>query len=835
MTLVALIVFVAIAFAIWTAAEADRQRYRLAHNLIASQIAQRLDRLERIAADSAWWQSIVVGTPAFADPAAIGDGLASWLNDFHEIDLVRILDADDRPIYSARDGDAEAASLSLSLRASTLALAGKTRSGAAPDTGTGPPVSGFVTGRRGARLGAAAPVPTAVAAAWNGATGAVMILSEPFDEELLAALARAASVDAVRFVPAGRMSAGDNPPWIVLADVAGTPIGELRWDMESALAGQLPLLTFIVAMVGGLAIITVMLAARATREVEHRENALTDFAESASDWLWQTDVSDRITFLSPRFYTDTGLSPEAVLGKRPRDILAMPSGVSVPRGRRRGPKRRAPFREIVRGLRTVYGDLRLVQLNGTPIVGRGGVFEGYRGTATDVTERYRAEQHIRFLAEHDPLTGLLNRKVFEARLDLALAYGRRFGPRSALVVMDLNEFKLVNDTLGHPTGDRLLVAVADRLRALVRETDMVARLGGDEFAILLAEVASNDEAMAFAARVQAAMAEPCVIDEEPLRVASAMGIALCPDGIALDADGWMRRADLALYRAKADPTEPVQVFRHAFDEQRRRQLKRKHDLARALDRGEFQLRYQPQIGLADGRIVGTEALLRWHHADRGWISPQVFIPEAEACGLILPIGRWVLYQACRDARAWLDAGLDFGRVAINLSPVQFGHPDIVAEVEDAMRAAGLDAAHLELEITEGMLMRDAEAAKLVLQKLDATGVTITLDDFGKGYSSLAYLRRFPLRRLKIDQAFVRDVAADPDAAAITRTIVQLGHSLRLTVLGEGVETDAQRRQLRNQGCDCIQGHLIAVPMPAEAYVDFMRAHQAAESEAVAGE
>lgn len=834
-TLVAPIVLVAIGFTWWMAVQADDQRRRLAQGLIASHLAQRLDRLERIAIESQWLLSAVSPSTSASsalplDPRAIGDRLASWVSELHAIDLIAILDADNRPIYLALFGHlADAVDPPLA----TFAWVGQAR-----DEFNGleshQAVSGVVTDSDDVHLAVVIPLPASIAQAWGAVPDMMMVVTEPFDLVGVTAVARAASVASVRMVRGDGGTPFVDGPWVTVRDVSGYPIGELRWETTSAFAQQWPLLGFIAAMVTGLAMIAVMLAVQAAREVERREKALTDFVESASDWLWQTDASERIAFLSPRFYTDTGLSPDTVIGKRPRDLLARPGGLRVPRSRR-NPERWAPFREIVRGLRTVHGDLRLVQLSGTPILGRGGLFQGYRGTATDVTERYRAEQHIRFLAEHDPLTGLLNRKAFETRLEQALAHARRFGPRSALLVLDLNDFKTVNDTLGHPAGDRLLVVIADRLRVLARETDVVARLGGDEFAILLSEVEAVDEALAFAARVRAAMVEPTVIDGEPFGITFAIGIAFCPERPGLDADGWMRRADLALFRAKGESAEPVQVFRHAYDEQRRRKLTRRHDLARALERGEFHLRYQPQVDLIDGRIAGVEALLRWHHADRGWISPEVFIPEAEACGLILPIGLWVIEQACRDARAWEDAGLTFGRVAVNLSPMQFGASDIVGEVETALRLAGLDGRRLELEITEGVLMRETEVARDVLTRLDAIDVTIALDDFGTGYSSLAYLRGFPLHRLKIDQAFVREVASDPDAAAITRAIVQLGHSLRLSVLGEGVETTAQRHELRLQGCDSIQGHLIAAPMSADALADFIQAYQGRESVAAVGD
>jgi diguanylate cyclase (GGDEF)-like protein len=423
-------------------------------------------------------------------------------------------------------------------------------------------------------------------------------------------------------------------------------------------------------------------------------------------------------------------------------------------------------------------------------------------------------QMVRRLALLDLLTGLPNRTLLHDRLDQELARARREGGMVAVLLLDLDRFKDVNDTLGHPVGDQLLCAVAQRITTAVRASDTLARLGGDEFALVQPQTRQPAEVTALADKILATLAGPFHLGGQEIHTSTSIGIALFPqDG--QDPDTLLQHAELALYRAKALGRDQVRFFEPAMDEaaQARRRLER--ELRDGLERGEFVLHYQPQLELASGCFAGAEALVRWNHPERGLVLPGAFIPAAEANGLIRPLGAWVLREACRQARAWRERGWDLS-VAVNLSPAQLRHSQFLPTIGDALEEAGLEPARLELEITEGVLMENFEQkGDSFLRGLTADGVRLALDDFGIGYSSLAYLRHLPVRTIKIDRSFVRDLGQDPDALALVRAIVTLGHSLRKRVVAEGVENAIQLALLRELGCDEAQGFYIARPMDAE--------------------
>ncbi|TDH61689.1 EAL domain-containing protein [Dankookia rubra] len=438
-------------------------------------------------------------------------------------------------------------------------------------------------------------------------------------------------------------------------------------------------------------------------------------------------------------------------------------------------------------------------------------------TFQDMTERREAEARVEHLARHDALTGLPNRAQLRTRMEEALARARR-GEQFAVLCLDLDRFKAVNDTLGHPVGDELLRAVTLRLRRLVRETDTVVRLGGDEFAIIQASLPQPDAATALARRLIAELAEPYMIEGHQVVVGASVGIALSPqDGSS--ADLLLKSADLALYRAKADGRGTWRFFEPEMDArmQARRQLEL--DLRRALAAGDFQLLYQPQIDLASRRITGFEALLRWHHPERGLVSAADFIPLAEETGLIVPLGKWVLRQACAEAAGWPPEI----SVAVNVSAVQFGSARLVDAVAEALAAAGLPGERLEIEVTEAIMLQDTAQTMAVLHRLRDLGVRISMDDFGTGYSSLGYLRSFPFDKIKIDQSFVRDIEKRGDARAIVRAISGLGDSLGMRTSAEGVETPEQLEQLRADGCTEGQGWLFGRPLPASAVRSLLQA------------
>ena len=432
--------------------------------------------------------------------------------------------------------------------------------------------------------------------------------------------------------------------------------------------------------------------------------------------------------------------------------------------------------------------------------------DGWLATYEDITERRTAEAKIVHLAQYDALTDLPNRVLFRDALDHALAFSRR-GHLLALHCLDLDQFKAVNDTLGHPIGDRLLQAVAVRLRNGVRDTDTVARLGGDEFAIVQSAIDTPREATMLASRLIEMISAPYEIDGHQIVVGVSIGIAYSPvDGT--DADILLKDADLALYRSKLDGRGVYRLFHSAMDAEMQARRLLELDLRQALPLGQLELLYQPLIDLSTQAAGGFEALLRWFHPERGTIAPDRFIPLAEEIGVIVPIGEWVLRQACLAAASWPD----HLRVSVNLSPAQFKSRDLVGAVAGALRESGLDPDRLELEITETVMLHDTATTLATLHGLRKLGVRIAMDDFGTGYSSLSYLRRFPFDRLKIDQSFVRELGRERDCDAIVRAVIALGRDLGMATTAEGVETPEQLRTLAQAGCSDIQGYLFSRPV-----------------------
>jgi diguanylate cyclase (GGDEF)-like protein/PAS domain S-box-containing protein len=431
----------------------------------------------------------------------------------------------------------------------------------------------------------------------------------------------------------------------------------------------------------------------------------------------------------------------------------------------------------------------------------------------DVSERRSLEENLRHQATHDALTGLPNRNLFQDRLGQALAHARRHERLVAVILLDIDNFKAVNDGWGHHYGDLLLDDVARRLANVLRADDTLARWGGDEFVLLLSDVVRVEDVGLVVERVRQVFAEPFAVDANEVFANASLGVTVFPmDGD--DVSGLLRNADVAMYQAKAEGRGSIHYYTRDLNTRMRENLLLQTDLRRALEKGQLELHYQPQIEMETHRICGVEALLRWTHDTLGDISPVRFIPVAEASGLIVPIGAWVLDTACRQIKAWEDAGTPT-QVAVNLSAHQFRHGKLVDEVVHALETSGASPALLELELTESALMDDPRAAARVLRELEALGVTLAIDDFGTGYSSLAYLKIFSLHKLKIDRSFVKDVAHDRDDAAIVRGLVSLAQSLGMRVIAEGVETETQRASLERLGCHGFQGWLYSRAVPAD--------------------
>lgn len=435
----------------------------------------------------------------------------------------------------------------------------------------------------------------------------------------------------------------------------------------------------------------------------------------------------------------------------------------------------------------------------------------------EIEERRQLQAELLFMANHDALTGLPNRSLFRERLEQALLQAQRRGERVAVLYVDLDRFKSVNDSIGHHAGDRVLKAVAARLSECVRHSDTVARLGGDEFVICLNGVATLHDASQVAVKILATLAHPIGIDGNDLAVACSIGISACPDD-GLNAETLLRHADSALNHAKARGRNNFQIFDTDIKDKHARRLSVESGLRVALERGELSLHYQPRAELEGGRIVSVEALLRWRHPQLGVIPPSTFIPIAEESGLIVPIGEWVLRTACEQNKRWQNAGLPALRVAVNISPRQFMRRDFAGAVVAVLERTGLAPQHLELEVTESLLMQNFEAAAAAMIELTRIGARFAIDDFGVGYSSLSYLKRLPIHTVKIDRSFIRDLHSDSADAALVKAIITMAVSLKMRTVAEGVETEQQRDILRFQGCHEYQGYFLCRPLPADELI-----------------
>jgi len=443
------------------------------------------------------------------------------------------------------------------------------------------------------------------------------------------------------------------------------------------------------------------------------------------------------------------------------------------------------------------------------------------GTVLDITDRKLSEERLEFLAQHDSLTGLPNRALLMDRLGQATALAQRNRITGALLFLDLDNFKAFNDTLGHGTGDQLLVAVGERLKAHVREVDTVARSGGDEFMIVLSDVSSADGATTVARHIVNALDHPFVVDGHEMFVTASIGIIVFPDD-GHDVGTLIRDADTAMYQAKRHGRNKFQFYSPHMHDQAVRTLALQNDLRRALERKEFVLHYQPMVELSSESIIAAEALVRWQHPTDGLRPPGDFIGAAEESGLIVPLGEWVLREACAQCRRWRDSGFDNIRVTVNVSHMQLGQVDFPATIASALRDAGLEAEALDIEITETALFAEPDRAASVLEELHRIGVGILLDDFGTGYSSLNHVKRMPIDALKIDRSFVKDIAADPFDKAIAESIVTLCESVGLRAIAEGVETRAQLDLLRGLGCDHIQGFCFSAAVDPIRFEELMR-------------
>jgi diguanylate cyclase (GGDEF)-like protein/PAS domain S-box-containing protein len=439
----------------------------------------------------------------------------------------------------------------------------------------------------------------------------------------------------------------------------------------------------------------------------------------------------------------------------------------------------------------------------------------------DVSDTRAMALQIAHTAHHDFLTGLPNRVLLNDRINQAIVQARRYSRTVAVLFLDLDGFKHINDSLGHSTGDKLLCSVSKRLVASVRTSDTVSRQGGDEFVALLSGTGQTDSTATTARRMLQAVAKPHSVETHDLHVTASIGVSIYPDD-GTDAETLIKNADTAMYLAKENGRQSIQFFKPSMNARAVERQSIEEGLRRALERQELTVHYQPRVNLVSGNITGAEALLRWTHPIRGQIPPSQFIPVAEECGLVLPIGKWVLREACKQAREWLDAGLPLGTIAVNVSAVEFRKEEYIAGIFSILKETGLDPSSLELELTEGILMKHPETAKSILKSLRARGVQIALDDFGTGYSSLSYLTKFPIDALKIDQSFVRQITAEPGETSIVRALIGMGRSLGLRVVAEGVEAREEIDFLQEHQCEEGQGYYFGKPLVPDQFASLLK-------------
>jgi len=751
------------------------------------------------------------------DWAYINQNIGPTLYDDFGFQGLFVVDDQNRTVYSVIDGKQRSEEASDWLRQPIAGIADAARAGAEAQTSVTRYIN--VDGAPAVIAAAAITPGTDPTVTPDNRAHSVLIFVDVLDPKKLAALGTDFGVAQLRIASHGQHSADSV---VTLADDGGT----LQWTPAQPgwrlLAGGLPLIglaallvalmTWVIlrrttvaaqALDASIASLKRSQAALATSEARFR-----DVAEASSDWIWEIDAALRFTYLSERFQGVTGLSSDTWLGANIDDLLTTELGMlsqwlSIPN--------RRPEISVQCRYLDARGQARITRLSARTL--RDG---GVRGTATDVTEEVEARRRIEFLSQHDALTGLPNRTRLQAFLDGKLKAQPTVEQPLVMLCLDLDRFKPVNDLLGHAAGDRVLNEVSSRLADCVRHADLVARVGGDEFVLIVTDVSSQEEVETLCRRLIASIEMPIAIEDQEVFISASIGIAMAPHD-ACEATALLRYADIALYEAKSGGRNTWRFYAGDMNARIIERRRLESDLRQAIKNGELELHFQPRYRIADGQMVGAEALVRWQHPQRGQIAPDVFVPIAEESGLILALSNWVLEQACRNAANW-PAQLF---VSVNLSPSEFKRGNLIERIQQVLSASNIAPARLELEITEGVMLDDAAGALEIMRTLKRLGVRIALDDFGTGYSSLSYLRAFPFDGLKIDRSFLSRLdqsdSNNESDQAIIQAIVGLGRALSLTVTAEGVETADHLKLLQAVACDEGQGYYLSRPLGSDAF------------------
>lgn len=720
-----------------------------------------------------------------------------------------------RTVYSVVKGELKAVEVSQWLGQSITAIVDKARAGAETET----PTTAFINVNGAPALVAAAAItpgtdPTAVA---DDRPASVLIFVNLLNSAKLELMGNDFGVTRLHVATPDEMSAAFAVP---LSDNAA--IGSLYWTSSRPglrlLGIGLPLIGIAALLVclmtwailrrttaGALVLDASYASLQSSQQaLATSEARFRDVVEASSDWVWEIDADWRLTFLSERFEAVTGLSRTAWTGASIDDLLSTELGtlsqwLSIPN--------RRPDISVQCRYVDIKGRERITRLSAREMSG-----EGFRGTATDVTEEVEARRRIEFLSQHDALTGLPNRTRLQEFLDGKLKALPTVEQPLVMLSLDLDRFKPVNDLLGHAAGDLVLNEVSSRLADCVREGDLVARIGGDEFVLILTDMNSSVEVEALCRRLIDSIERPIALDEQEVFVSASIGIAMAPTD-ALEAAELLRYADIALYEAKAAGRNTWRYYAGDMNVRIIERRRLESDLRFAIKNNELRLYFQPRYSIADGRMVGAEALVRWQHPERGLISPDTFIPIAEESGLILALSNWVLNTACSQAAQWPQHLF----VSVNLSPIEFKTGNLFERIQKTLNNSGIDPARVELEITESVMLDDAAGALEVMKNLKRLGVRICMDDFGTGYSSLSYLRAFPFDGLKIDRSFLNRLEESADDNAIIHAIVGLGRALSLTVTAEGIETAEHLKMLKAVSCDEGQGYFLSRPLDIDAF------------------